>query len=122
MSTAIGSLPSAQFHGLLETIGEQPWLLGALLSVGGAVLGAIGLTAQKAAQYRYASEFQKVGSTIFTRTPYRKLVACPSYWLGVGAVVLHRVITLFALSYAPETTVAPLGAVKATTSLSRLVC
>jgi len=95
---------------VLQTLTDQPWLMGSLLSVAGAVLGAGGMTLQKSAHYRLA-KIPKDGEEPLL-VPYRELVRSSTYCLGVVLLVAHFVVMTLALTYAPETTVAPLGAVQ----------
>jgi len=95
---------------VFHAISDQPWLVGSLLSVAGAVLGAGGLTLQKAAHYRLAKISENGERSL--PAPYHKLASSPTYCLGVVLMVSHLVVMTLALTYAPETTVAPLGALQ----------
>lgn len=101
--------------GLWETILQEKWLIGGLLSVLGAVLACVGLVIQKEAQYNIVLEQEgRIDRKVYhLKLPkWRQLLKSPRFWLGLLLYLAVQPINTLALFYAPETTVTPLGGVQ----------
>eukprot|EP00747_Dinoflagellata_sp_TGD_P019175 gnl/TRDRNA2_/TRDRNA2_126991_c0_seq1.p1 gnl/TRDRNA2_/TRDRNA2_126991_c0~~gnl/TRDRNA2_/TRDRNA2_126991_c0_seq1.p1 ORF type:complete len:945 (-),score=155.32 gnl/TRDRNA2_/TRDRNA2_126991_c0_seq1:293-3127(-) len=99
-----------------EIILSQPWLTGSLTTIASSVIGLVGLVLQKAAQHQVlAVQIDAAGGQTWgqkKRLPrWWNLLLSPTYLLGVLLMGISYPLTGIALSYAPETTVAPLNAV-----------
>lgn len=97
---------------LWDTILQENWLIGGLLSVFGAVLACAGLVIQKAAQYKIVLEQEgRIDRKSYhLKLPrWQQLLKSPRFWCGLFLYLAVQPINTLALFYAPETTVAPLG-------------
>jgi len=104
---------------LWDLILAQNWLYGSFLSLGGASLASLGFLCQKAAQYKattVATGTSKVSSRLkngaYEEASWGQLRWRPLFWLGVVLYAAHTPVSMWAQSYAPQTTVLPLGGIQ----------
>mmetsp|Transcript_113303 Transcript_113303/g.353199 ORF Transcript_113303/g.353199 Transcript_113303/m.353199 type:complete len:947 (+) Transcript_113303:106-2946(+) len=96
---------------------SQPWLYGALLSVVAAGLGVAGVILLKIGQHQAAGKAAMAledDCSGGAKRPVRwcMLLRSWTWWNGLMLVIGHHPLNLYALTFAPETTIVPLGAVQ----------
>mmetsp|Transcript_41601 Transcript_41601/g.75432 ORF Transcript_41601/g.75432 Transcript_41601/m.75432 type:complete len:970 (-) Transcript_41601:238-3147(-) len=101
---------------ILDIVLSQAWLFGSVVAVLSALTGVAGLALQKAAHHRVLDD-----AGIIPRSPrtdmskarftagWGAVLRKPFFWLGLILVAAHYLVDIFALTYAPMTTVATLS-------------
>mmetsp|Transcript_34374 Transcript_34374/g.95025 ORF Transcript_34374/g.95025 Transcript_34374/m.95025 type:complete len:918 (-) Transcript_34374:183-2936(-) len=91
---------------------SQPWLYGALLSVVASSLGIAGFILQKAAEHQVAHNGVHPAGIRLPRVQWCELLRSRAWWFGLSLMIVRHSINLLVLTFTPETTVIPLGAVE----------
>lgn len=95
---------------IAQVVLSQQWLLGGVLAVMGATLASLGLMFQKVAIYGIASALTPADAKFLVAPSWQLIRTKKTFWFGVLLFMVHTPVYALALRYAPETTVAPLGA------------